>query len=59
MSITRLFIEKEIDLIDQKINKANNEIREAQSFINEQNKLLQALEERKTAFQSDLGKLAE
>ena len=57
MSITRIFIEKEIDQIEEKIGKANSGIREAKSYILEQEKVLTALEERKAAFITDLEKL--
>lgn len=57
MSTTKIVVEREIDKLDGKIQKANFEIREAQAFINAQNKLIEAYGNQKAALMADLEKL--
>lgn len=57
MSTTKIVVEKEIDKLEGLIQKANFEIREAQSFINAKNKSIEAWNNQKDALLADLEKL--
>ncbi len=57
MTTTKIVIEKEIDKLDGLIQRAQNEIREAQSFINAKGKSIEAWNNQKASMISDLGKL--
>lgn len=57
MSTTKIVVEKELDKLDGLIQKANFEIREAQSFINAKNKSIEAWGNQMTALLADLEKL--
>lgn len=57
MSTTKIVVEKEIDKLDGLIQRANNEIREAQLFINAKNKSIEAWNNQKASLMADLEKL--
>lgn len=57
MSTVKIVIEKELDKLDGLIERANIEIREAQSFINAKNKSIEAWTNQKNSMMVDLEKL--
>ncbi|QIG69447.1 hypothetical protein EVB79_077 [Rhizobium phage RHph_N3_13] len=59
MSTTRIIIEKEIDKIDNLIQRAQNEVREAQLFINAKNKSIESWSIQRATMISDLEKMSD
>jgi hypothetical protein len=57
MSTTKIVVEREIDKLGSLIEKANVEIREAQSFINAKGKSIEAWTNQMAALLADLEKL--
>lgn len=59
MSTTRIIIEKEIDKLDTLIQRAQNEVREAQAFITAKNKSIESWSVQKATMISDLERMGD